>query len=145
MGNGSCTVSVCCCGCTLKTGSLIIGIIYSIVHICNFIAEVISASNGEGSQWFNAVISLVQAIVSIFLAYGANKELAVMCMGWWISTAVLVGCKCLALLVGAIMAPLLIIPIIVLAIFIAVDIYCIIVVRSYTLELESGGPSPPAA
>lgn len=63
----------CCCGCTLRTGALIIGIISSIVAILDVI-RFFSQHEDLTTALPRFVVTIIELIVSLLLVFGAYKN-----------------------------------------------------------------------
>jgi len=145
MGEGEpkCLVSQCCCGCTLKTGSLIIGILYIIGYLAQS-AQLLQLSLHESAFWFFFVISFIQFIASCLLVHGVRTDRADLVRVWVFTTIGLCVLKIIAGIVGTVTTGD-ITGIIQALISCILDVYFIIVARSFAYELESGGAAPSAA
>jgi len=135
-------VNSCCCGCTLKTGSLIIGILYLIISLGGTIQYGYAAvATHHGILWFSAVVYVIQLIAACLLIHGTRTENASLVRVWVYVQAVVTILQVISLIIVAVSA-FTIGGIISGLIMIGLCIYFIVVVRSYALELESGGGNP---
>jgi len=135
-------VNSCCCGCTLKTGSLIIGILYLIGSLGGTIQYGYAAvATHHGILWFSAVVYVIQLIAACLLIHGTRTENASLVRVWVYVQAVVTILQVISLIIVAVSA-FSIGGIISGLIVIGLCIYFIVVVRSYALELESGGGNP---
>jgi len=137
-------VNQCCCGCTLKTGSLIIGILCLIGSLAGTIQYGFAAVNyHHAALWFGAVVQIVQLIAAILLVHGARTEQASLVRVWVYVQAVITILQVVSLVI-VVVTSFTIGGLISSLIVICCCIYFIIVVRSYALELENGGANNPA-
>ncbi|XP_069678896.1 uncharacterized protein [Periplaneta americana] len=76
----------CCCGCSLKTGSIIIGVLELIAGISNLVVGITSASSSysdvEGAAIAIAVFSALLIVVAICLITGAVNSNAFLLVPW---------------------------------------------------------------
>ncbi|XP_067012000.2 lysosomal-associated transmembrane protein 4B [Anabrus simplex] len=95
------TVKQCCCGCTLKTGTIIIGVLYGLGALAGLVSNIMKAGAEQmspeiakhlnfteemreqynniirASSYINIVVAIIlclQLILCILLVYGANNE-----------------------------------------------------------------------
>lgn len=140
MAEQKCVVSACCCGCSLRSGSLAIGIIYLILAILAAINGILQGVNGNNQGWIEMAINLIQAVLCVVLILGINKENRAMIMVWvWVSAIIVVVSVIVAIM--AAIAGGIIFGVIIL-VFLSLQVYFIIVVRSHALTLS--GPSTVA-
>uniref|UniRef100_A0A336M578 CSON012343 protein n=1 Tax=Culicoides sonorensis TaxID=179676 RepID=A0A336M578_CULSO len=110
------TVSSCCCGCTLKTGTLILAWIYligSILSISTFgvaINQLDKSSSEYNNELTTYIIGLVvysiQLLLSFLLLYGSYKEKANLLLPYlWLQGFNLI-LVLIAVIIGFVTAPL---------------------------------------
>lgn len=91
----------CCCGCTLKTGTIILGVLNALGGLGNLIQGITAASLGDsiGTEYKDtiiavgvvlAVIGAILLLVSICLIVGAQKNNPVLLMPWMVYTIIFV-------------------------------------------------------
>lgn len=134
-----CVLTQCCCGCTLRTGALgtaifclIIGLINTILAVYQIIAD--KAQSG----WFNVIVNVLVLIVAILLLHGVRKEKPRLVRIWVYVEIVLVVLILISTIVlfvrsgdwSGLFVGL---------INVGVMVYFLLVVRSYAIQLESGG------
>jgi len=140
MAEHKCIVNACCCGCSLRSGSLAIGVIYLILAILAAINGILQGINGNSQGWIEMAVNLIQAILCVVLILGINKENRAMIMVWvWVS-AILVAVSVIVAIMAAI-AGAIVVGIVILVVL-GLQVYFIIVVRSHALTLA--GPSTVA-
>jgi len=142
MTEQKCLVQQCCCGCTLRTGSMIIAVLNLIANIFNIANGAYSAVGPDHYQggWVGVIVAILHLIVSILLIIGINKEKRNFIMIWvWVSIVVIV----ITLIVGVISIFSGGLSVLIASI-IAVLLwgYCVVVVRSYAISLGGGIGSP---
>ncbi|XP_045134370.1 uncharacterized protein LOC123517953 isoform X2 [Portunus trituberculatus] len=137
MGEHTCVVSYCCCGCNLRSGSLSIGIVVLIFSLLSAIYNVIeSVKTGNASGWIGFAINLFVVIVSCFLIQGIRQERRGYVMSWVITMVVIIIINIILSIIILITTFNLIFGLIVLVVM-GVYIYLVVVVRSYALTLGS--------
>merc|ERR1712168_1057084 len=134
MGEERCTVTQSLCGCDLKQGSLAIGIVYLILGIIGLIGGIDGSAKGAGMSLVQLIVQLLQCIICVLLILGVRKDNRRFIMIWVYVSIVTVVFSIL----GAILS---IITVVVLLASL-LQIYCIVVVRSYALTLSE---APAAA
>jgi len=140
MGEQKCVVSVCCCGCSLRSGSLAIGIVYLIFAILAAINGILQGIGGNSQGWIEMAINIIQAVLCVVLILGINKENRAMIMVWvWVSAIIVIVSGIVTIM--AIIGGFIVVGIILL-VCLALQVYFIIVVRSHALTLS--GPSTVA-
>ncbi|KAF2367626.1 hypothetical protein FHG87_001630 [Trinorchestia longiramus] len=137
-----CMVTQCCCGCTLRTGALATAIFCLVSALINAIFSVVAlVRDKEQTSWFSIIVNIVVLIIAILLFVGVTKEKPNFIRIWIYVEIVLVILTLISSIVlffkGWHLGSL-----IVALIIVAVMIYLIIVVRSFVLQLESGGGAP---
>ena len=134
------TIGQCCCGCTLKTGSLIIAIFSLVVNLLNLAMSIQAVTLGFYPSWVSVIVDILYSIVSVLLIIGIQQEKRNFIMVWvWTSIVVVV----INLIIGVISAiGLLWINAIALFINIIILVYFIVVVRSYAISIGEGVVSP---
>jgi len=138
------TVTQCCCGCTLKTGSLIIGILCLIGSLIGTIQFSFGAvTYNHPALWYGAVVQIVMLIAAILLVHGARTEQASLVRVWVYIQSVITILQVINLVI-VVITSFTIGNLISALLTIALCIYFIIVVRSYAIELENGGANSPA-
>ncbi|XP_042884005.1 uncharacterized protein LOC122260696 [Penaeus japonicus] len=87
----ACIVQSCCCGCTLRTGSLVVAILSLIGSIYNIVSGAIGAVAGIPAAWGTVVASAVALIIAIMLLIGIQKNNRSLVMAWvWINSILIV-------------------------------------------------------
>merc|ERR1711931_83154 len=125
MAEQKCVVSACCCGCSLRSGSLAIGIIYLILAVLAAINGILQGINGSNQGWIEMAVNLIQAVLCVVLIMGINKENRAMIMVWvWVSIILVVVSAIVAIM--AAIGGLIIFGIIIL-VFLSLQVYFIIV------------------
>ncbi|XP_050714523.1 uncharacterized protein LOC126997464 [Eriocheir sinensis] len=137
MTEHKCVVSYCCCGCSLRSGSLSIGIVVLILSLLQCIYSIFGAiKTGDNSLWVGFVTNLILVIVSCLLIQGIRTERRGFVMVWVWTMVVLVT-------INIIMAVIILITTLNLAfglvtlVVMGIFIYLVVVVRSYGLSLSS--------
>ncbi|XP_042233391.1 uncharacterized protein LOC121873756, partial [Homarus americanus] len=134
-------LSASCCGCSLRSGTLAIGILGVIGCILNIISGIYLGVKGFADGWITMAVSIIHLIVNILLIQGVKQERRSFVMLWvWVSIICVVLYSILA--VVTIIVSLNIAYAITVFIVVGVIIYCILVVRSYALSL---GATPTVA
>jgi len=137
------TVSQFCCGCTLRTGALVIGIIYVVGYLLQALTFLSYAINGGPvNVWYSFIIYLVQFIAACMLIHGVRMDRSDLVKVFVWTTCVLVVLKLIDVIILAI--NLMFVPMISPILSVIFDIYCIVVVRSYAIELAGGVATSPA-
>ncbi|XP_042236908.1 uncharacterized protein LOC121876069 [Homarus americanus] len=141
MNEHKCVLSASCCGCSLRSGTLAIGILGVIGCILNIISGIYLGVKGFADGWITMAVSIIHLIVNILLIQGVKQERRSFVMLWvWVSIICVVLYSILA--VVTIIVSLNIAYAITVFIVVGVIIYCILVVRSYALSL---GATPTVA
>ncbi|KAK7865272.1 hypothetical protein R5R35_012569 [Gryllus longicercus] len=148
------TVQKCCCGCNLRLGSAIIGVLFFLSGLSQLITYSVQADNaeqnGEGDNKATYIVSAVLAAIMMLstglLLLGVHKEREGLLKPWLIIYSILAGIAILVSIIGAIVAfaiaeavigaALLITGIILLLVY----GYCLVVVYSYYLSLSGIQP-----
>nr|XP_053630768.1 uncharacterized protein LOC128687365 [Cherax quadricarinatus] len=136
-----CVLSSSCCGCSLRSGSLAIGIISLVFGIINSIYSIYEVANGIKQGWVQLIINILSVIMAIILIIGVRKERRSYVMGWVWVTAIVIAIN-IILGILAIILSLNIVLGIIYFIVMGVAVYCLLVVRSFALSL---GSSPTMA
>jgi len=137
-------VNSCCCGCTLKTGSLIIGILYLIGSLVGTIQYGYAAvSTHHGILWFSAVVYIIQLIAACLLIHGTRTDSGSL-VGLWVYVQGALALMQLVLMVLVFVLGMLVSQFVTYLVSFALCIYCIVVVRSFARQLESEGDSKPS-
>ncbi|XP_071542471.1 uncharacterized protein [Panulirus ornatus] len=127
-GKERCVVGSCCCGCSLRSGSLTIGIL-------NLVSSSIILSLGfSGSSIIFFHHTVPGVIFSILLIYGIQKARRGLIMIWVWVNAVLLFISVILAIVLIVMTGNVAIAVTVL-VSCALTVYFIIVIRSYALTL----------
>ncbi|XP_047496584.1 uncharacterized protein LOC125044170 [Penaeus chinensis] len=141
MGEQKCVLNSCCCGCSLRSGSLAIGIVGLVLSIIAAIYGIVRGVNGDKQGWIDMAVQIIEIVICIILIQGIRKEHRGMVMVWvWVS-AIIIAINIILVIIAVILTLNIIFAIIAFIIF-GIAIYCILVVRSYALTL--GGPSSVA-
>lgn len=139
MAEHKCVLTNCCCGCTLKTGAWVTAILFLILSIINAANSIYEATSGHNkSSWGTVIISVIILIISILLMYGIKTE-KTRFIWIWVYTQMVMTILWLILLIVAMIGTFNIVGLLIGLITAAFFIYFILVVRSYAIELESGG------
>ncbi|XP_068241513.1 uncharacterized protein [Palaemon carinicauda] len=137
MGEQKCILTQSCCGCSLRTGSLAIGIIGLVFAVLHSIYGIYNGVNGNGQGWVNMIVGILNVILCAVLIQGIRQEKRSMVMTWvWVQT-ILVAIN-IILGIIEIIVTLNIVFAIVLFIVMGIAIYCILVVRSYAFSIGGG-------
>ncbi|KAK7081163.1 hypothetical protein SK128_007558 [Halocaridina rubra] len=137
----ACTVGICCCGCSLRTGSLIIGWLDLIFGLINaaFTAAV-AVENHYNPLWGSFVVEMVGVLIALCLVIGANKENTRLLWLWvYVSTVMLFLAIILAIVITIQVGYYSILIFVTIAA--ALQVYYIVVVRSYAIVLHERGPT----
>merc|ERR1712142_144258 len=128
------TVDQCCCGCTLRTGSMIIAILYLISDILILAEAAYAATSGhQSSSWMGV-------IVSILLVLGIRQEKRNFIMVWvWVT---IVYCVLIAILAIFSFIALAWGAAVYLTVQFLISGYFCVVVRSYAISIGGGVGSP---
>lgn len=139
-----CTVPGCCCCCSLRQGTLILGWLSLVLGIVNVGTQAnYSVQTGDALGWVNFTLSICNILMAVCLLTGVYQMKPGLLMLWVYTTTVL-------LFIGIILAIVLmavsgVIAIgIVLIIPCALQIYYIVVVRSYAIEMSEPPHMVPA-
>ncbi|XP_068201579.1 uncharacterized protein [Palaemon carinicauda] len=131
----SCTVKICCCGCTLQQGCLIIGWLMLVGSVLQAISYAASAINyGYSEYWGPFSISVLGVSMGLLLIFGVHKREPNYLKSWIVIEVFLLTVDLILAIVIAVMTEIFFILIIVVAICL-LDIYFIVVVWSYALKL----------
>ncbi|XP_063873036.1 uncharacterized protein LOC135107292 isoform X2 [Scylla paramamosain] len=137
MGEHKCVVSYCCCGCSLRSGSLAIGIVVLILSLLNAIYNIIAAiRTGVTVGWIGFATNLFVVIVSCILIMGIRQERRGFVMTWVITMVVIIIINIITSIIALVTTFSLVAGLIVLVVM-GVFIYLVVVVRSYALTLGS--------
>lgn len=137
MGEHKCTVTYCCCGCSLRSGSLAIGITVLILSLISAIYNIFGAiKHGGVDGWIGFVINLLVVIVSCFLMQGIRQERRGYVMTWVYTMAVLIIINIIFAVIVLVTTFDLAFGLITVGVMI-LFIYLVVVVRSYGLTLGS--------
>ncbi|XP_063608051.1 uncharacterized protein LOC134782481 [Penaeus indicus] len=138
MGEQKCVLNSCCCGCSLRSGSLAIGIVGLVLSIIAAIYGIKRGIDGETQGWIDMVVQIIEIVICIILIQGIRKEHRGMVMVWvWVSS-IMIAIN-IVLVVIAIIMTLNIVFAIIAFIVLGIALYCILVVRSYALTLGGSG------
>ncbi|XP_050722979.1 uncharacterized protein LOC127001818 [Eriocheir sinensis] len=133
------TLANCCLCISLRTGSLIIGIISLVFSLVGAGFSIFVGVTGGAEGWVDLAIDLVHFALAVILIHGIRTEREGLLKVWIIGTGFLVG---LSIILGIIIILLTnsIVAAILLLVVSAIQIYFILVVRSYSLTLSAGPP-----
>ncbi|CAL4072023.1 unnamed protein product [Meganyctiphanes norvegica] len=141
MTEQKCIVGQCCCGCTLRTGSMIIAVLSLVGNIFLLANSSYAAVQGHNNaSWVSVVVALLHFIVSVLLIVGIRQEKRNFMMIWvWVTLVRIV--------ISAIMAVIAFIGLVwQVAISLVITVllygYCAVVVRSYALSVSGVVGSP---
>lgn len=137
MGEHKCVVGYCCCGCSLRSGSLAIGIVVLILTLLQAIYSIMQAiKTGNASGWIGFATNLFVVIVSCLLIQGIRTERRGYVMAWVITMVVIIVINIILAIIILITTFNLPFGLIMLAVML-LFIYLVVVVRSYALTLGS--------
>ncbi|CAL4116017.1 unnamed protein product [Meganyctiphanes norvegica] len=152
MNSHTCVVSQCCCGCTLRTGSLIIGVLSLIGDGYNSVTTGLQASaEGWWLLWVTEVIVVVHLIASILLLIGiSNNNVKFIKAYVYANVAVIVYDVILVIVLFAMMgsyadgdyAGVFVVMAVTYLLSFLLMIYYTVVIRSYALQVEEGSHAP---
>lgn len=135
-----CTVPRCCCCCSLRLGTLILGWLSLVLGIVNVGTQAsYSIQSGDALGWVNFTLSICNILMAVCLLTGVYQMKPNLLMIWVYTTTIL-------LFLGIILAIVMmgasgVIGIgIVLIIPCVLQIYYIVVVRSYAIEMSKPPP-----
>ncbi|XP_064084065.1 uncharacterized protein LOC135199862 [Macrobrachium nipponense] len=133
--NNLVVVPGCCCCFSLRVGTLIIAILNLLFHIGEGAYGIYLGVNGVPEGWMDLAIDIIMIIFSIILIHGVRTENRNLAVAWVWASAIGVA---LSIIVGIlyIIFTNSVIAAIILFVLAAVQIYFIIVVRSYAISLE---------
>ncbi|XP_042888564.1 uncharacterized protein LOC122264009 [Penaeus japonicus] len=138
MGEQKCVLNSCCCGCSLRSGSLAIGIVGLVLSVIAAIYSIIRGVNGDTQGWIDMAVQLIEVVICIILIQGIRTDHRGMVMVWvWVS-AIMIAINIVLVIIGIILTLNIIFAIIAFIVF-GVAVYCILVVRSYALTLGGSG------
>ncbi|XP_068226321.1 uncharacterized protein [Palaemon carinicauda] len=126
----------CCCGCSLRTGSLIIAILSLVLSLISLGVGIFAGVSGLIVGWIDVAIAVANIILVAVLIHGIRTEQRRLVLAWVWATVVIV---ILDVILG-IFAVLLFSSVtaaIILFIFAAIQAYFILVVWSYAVSLET--------
>ncbi|XP_068226322.1 uncharacterized protein [Palaemon carinicauda] len=128
-------VSRCCCFFNLRVGTLIIAIINLLFHIGEGAYGIYLGVNGIPEGWMDVAIDIINIIFAIILIHGVrtvNRNLVVA----WVWASVISVALSIILGVLFILFTNSVIAAVILFVLAAIQIYFIVVVRSYAISLE---------
>ncbi|XP_066976764.1 uncharacterized protein [Macrobrachium rosenbergii] len=137
MGEHKCLLTQCCCGCSLRTGSLAIGIVGLVLAVMHTIYGIYHGINGISQGWVNMLVGILNVILCAVLIQGIRQEKRSMIMAWVWVQSILIAIN-IILGVIEIILTLNFIFAILLFIIMGIAIYCVLVVRSYAISISSG-------
>nr|XP_027234608.1 uncharacterized protein LOC113825948 [Penaeus vannamei] len=138
MGEQKCVLASCCCGCSLRSGSLAIGIVGLVISTIAAIYGIVRGVNGETQGWIDMAVQIIEIVICIILIQGIRKEHRGMVMVWvWVST-IMIAINIVLIVITIILTLNIIFAIIAFIVF-GIAIYCVLVVRSYALTLGGSG------
>ncbi|XP_068226320.1 uncharacterized protein [Palaemon carinicauda] len=126
----------CCCGCSLRTGSLIIAILSLIFSLVGLGLGIFAGVNGLTEGWLDVGIDVVNIILAAILIHGIRTERRSLVLVWVWATIVTVILT-IALGIFIILLTSSLTAAIILFIFAAIQSYFILVVRSNAISLET--------
>lgn len=137
MSEQKCVLSQSCCGCSLRSGSLAIGILGVIGGILGTISGIYLGINGNNQGWVDMVINIITLILAAILIQGVRAEKRGLVMVWvWVMGIIVIINIILGII--AIILTFNIIGGVILFIIMGIAVYCILVVRSYAISLGGG-------
>ncbi|XP_064119800.1 uncharacterized protein LOC135224592 isoform X3 [Macrobrachium nipponense] len=137
MGEHKCLLSQCCCGCSLRTGSLAIGIIGLVFAALHAIYGIYHGINGISQGWVNMVVGILNVILCAVLIQGIRLEKRSMIMVWVWVQSILIAINIILGVIEIILTLNFIVAIL-LFIIMGIAVYCVLVVRSYAISISSG-------
>ncbi|XP_037796310.1 uncharacterized protein LOC119591628 isoform X2 [Penaeus monodon] len=126
----------CCCGCSLRTGALAIAIVSLVLSTVGAAYGAYVGANGESEGWVDFFIDVVNIILAAILIHGIRTERRELVLAWVWGTAVMV---CITIIVGIVILVLTptVLGAVILLVAALVQIYFILVVRSYAFTVSS--------
>ncbi|CAL4196883.1 unnamed protein product, partial [Meganyctiphanes norvegica] len=89
-----CQVSHCCCGCSLRNGSLAIGVVCAIFDIVFLVWQIIMSVGAAGGVaiggWIGVTIYAIHLLMCVALIWGIVENKSGLCMIWVIGSIVFV-------------------------------------------------------
>ncbi|XP_053635787.1 uncharacterized protein [Cherax quadricarinatus] len=139
MESQKCLLKSCCCGCSLRTASIIIAVLSLVFAAASGGYSIFLGVSGVVEGWLDLTINIVKFIIAIVLIHGIRTERRGLVLAWVWVTAVMVG---LSITLGIVLVFLTasIVAAFVLFVASAIEIYFLLVVRSYALTLETSEP-----
>nr|XP_027223094.1 uncharacterized protein LOC113815225 [Penaeus vannamei] len=131
-----CVFTSCCCGCSLRTGALVIAVVSLVLSTVGAAYGAYVGSNGDSEGWVDFFIDLVNIILAAILLHGIRTERRDLALAWVWGTVVMVGITVIVGIVILVLTPTVLGAVILLAAAL-VQIYFILVVRSYALTVSS--------
>ncbi|XP_066942432.1 uncharacterized protein [Macrobrachium rosenbergii] len=129
-------LKTCCCGCSLRIGSLIVAILSLILGLIGLGLSIFAGLNGLAGGWLNVAINIVNIILVALLIHGIKKEQNRFVLAWvWTTMVTIILTVFLGIFV-ILLSSLVMEGVIFFAVAI-IQTYFILVVRSYSASLQS--------
>ncbi|XP_064084068.1 uncharacterized protein LOC135199865 isoform X2 [Macrobrachium nipponense] len=130
------TLSSCCCGCSLRTGTLIIAILSLIFSLVGLGFGIFAGVSGLTEGWLDVGIDVVNIILAAVLIHGIRTERRPLVLVWvWATIVTVILTVALGIFIILLTSSLT--AAVILFIFAAIQSYFILVVRSYAISLET--------
>jgi len=139
MSEHKCVVGTCCCGCSLRSGTLAIGIVTLVFAILGAIGGVYVGVNGNNEGWFSLVVNGITIVLCALLLQGVRQERRGFVMAWVWGMIVMIILQIIGAIITIATSPNLSFAISTI-ICSAIAIYLVVVVRSFGLSL-AGSPN----
>lgn len=134
MTEHKCVVNSCCCGCSLRSGTLAIAIFNLILSLIQIVLGSIAIASGAIVVWPELVIGILRLIISSILINGVRKESRGQVLAWvWIVTILTVLATISVIVLFVLGSPISYVVDDIIGILL--NIYFIIVVRSFAFKL----------
>ncbi|XP_066941233.1 uncharacterized protein [Macrobrachium rosenbergii] len=126
----------CCCGCSLRTGALIIAILSLVLSLIGLGLGIFAGVIGLLEGWFDVAIDVINIILAAILIHGIRTEQRRFVLAWvWTTVVTIILTVVLGLFVIFLSSS--VTAAIILFIFAAIQTYFILVVWSYAVSLET--------
>ncbi|XP_042226384.1 uncharacterized protein LOC121869212 [Homarus americanus] len=134
MENQKFVVKSCCCGCTLRTASIIIAVFSLVYGLASAGYSISLGVTGLNEAWLDLVINIYNVIFTIILMHGIRKDHHRLIMAWVWATGLSIALN-ITLGIVFLLITLSIVAAFVLFLTSALQVYFLVVVRSYGLSL----------
>ncbi|XP_045604050.1 uncharacterized protein [Procambarus clarkii] len=135
MESEKCVLKNCCCGCSLRTGTIIIAVLSLLFGLATAGYSIYLVVAGVTEGWLDLVINIFNIIVAIVLIHGIRTERAGLVMAWVWATAFSIALSVVLGIVFVFITASLVAAFILFVVS-AIQIYFLLVVRSYALSLK---------